>query len=161
MKILPRPFSITCILCRHQHKISQKERVNPEPKAVEILPRPSPITYILSSKKACPWRRHTAVYEVYMSKAKKSESKAAQSCPSLCDPMAYSLPDFSVYRIFQARIMEWVTISFSRRSSLPRDWTYIFRIIGRHFTIWATREVLYKAKECEKERIFTSSLKGS
>ena len=33
-----------------------------------------------------------------------------QSCPSLCDPMSYSLPGFSVHGIFQARIMEWVAI---------------------------------------------------
>ena len=37
-----------------------------------------------------------------------------QSRPTLCDPMDYSLPGSSVHRIFQARILEWVTISFSR-----------------------------------------------
>ena len=41
----------------------------------------------------------------------------AQSCPTLSDPMDYSLPGSSVYGIFQARILEWVAISFSRRSS--------------------------------------------
>ena len=41
---------------------------------------------------------------------------------------------------FQARILEWVAISFSRGSSWPRDWTHISRIAGRHFTVWATRE---------------------
>ena len=40
-----------------------------------------------------------------------------QSCPTLCNPMDYSLPSFSVHGIFQARILEWVTISFSRGSS--------------------------------------------
>ena len=59
----------------------------------------------------------------------------------LCDPMDYSLPGFSVHGIFQARILEWVAISFSRRSSRPRDWTCVSRIVGRCFTIWATREV--------------------
>ena len=34
----------------------------------------------------------------------------AQSCSTLCDPMDYSLPGSSVHRIFQARILEWVTI---------------------------------------------------
>ena len=43
--------------------------------------------------------------------------------------------------IFQARILEWVAISFSRRSSRPRDWTQVSRIIGWRFTVWATREV--------------------
>ena len=46
-----------------------------------------------------------------------------QSCPTLCDPMDYSMPDSSVLGIFQARILEWVAISFSRGSSWPRDWT--------------------------------------
>ena len=50
-------------------------------------------------------------------------SKVAQSCPTLCDPMDSSLPVFSVHGIFQARILEWVAISFSRGSSQPRDRT--------------------------------------
>ena len=37
-----------------------------------------------------------------------------QSCPTLCDPMDYSLPGSYVHRILQARIREWVAISFSR-----------------------------------------------
>ena len=41
----------------------------------------------------------------------------AQSCPTLCDPMDCSLPGVSVHGIVQARIPEWVAISFSRRSS--------------------------------------------
>ena len=44
-------------------------------------------------------------------------SLAAQPCPTLCDPMDCSLPGFSVRGILQARILEWVTISFSRESS--------------------------------------------
>ena len=69
---------------------------------------------------------------------KESESEVAQSCPTLWDPMDCSLTGFSVHGIFQARMLEWVTISFSRRSSRPRDWTWVFRIVGRCFTIWAT-----------------------
>ena len=45
----------------------------------------------------------------------------AQSCPTLCDPMGCSLPGSSVRGIFQARILEWVAISFSRGSSRPGD----------------------------------------
>ena len=48
-------------------------------------------------------------------------SEVAQSCPTLCDPMDYSLPGSSVHGIFQARILEWVAISFSRESSQPRN----------------------------------------
>ena len=46
-----------------------------------------------------------------------SESEVAQSCPTLCDHMDCSLPGSSVHRILQARILEWVAISFSRGSS--------------------------------------------
>ena len=45
------------------------------------------------------------------------ESEVAQSCPTLCDPMDCSLPGCSVRGIFQARVPEWVAISFSRGSS--------------------------------------------
>ena len=49
----------------------------------------------------------------------------AQSCPALCDPMDGSLTGLSVYGTFQARILEWVAISFSRGSTWPRDQTHI------------------------------------
>ena len=49
----------------------------------------------------------------------------AQSCPTLYDPMSYSPPGSSVHGISQARILEWVGISFSRGSSWPRDQTCI------------------------------------
>ena len=44
-------------------------------------------------------------------------SEVAQSCPTLCDPMDCSLPGSSVHGIFQARVLEWIAISFSRGSS--------------------------------------------
>ena len=47
----------------------------------------------------------------------ESESELTQSCPTLCDPTDYSLPGSSVHGILQARILEWVAISFSRGSS--------------------------------------------
>ena len=50
-------------------------------------------------------------------KRRESESEVTQSCPTLCDPMDCSLPGSSVHGIFQARILEWVAISFSRGSS--------------------------------------------
>ena len=71
---------------------------------------------------------------------KKSESEVTQSCPTLCDPMDRSLPGSAVHGIFQARVLEWVAISFSRGSSQPRDWTWVSHTAGRHFTTWATRE---------------------
>ena len=59
----------------------------------------------------------------------------AQSCPALCDPMDCSPPGFSVLEIFQARMLEWVAISFCRGSSQTRDQTQVFRIAGRFFTV--------------------------
>ena len=60
-----------------------------------------------------------------------------QLCPTLCNPMDCSPSGSSIYGIFQARILEWVAMSFSRGSSQPRDWTWVSHIVGRHFTIWA------------------------
>ena len=45
---------------------------------------------------------------------------SAKPCLTFCDPLDCSLPGFSVHGIFQARILEWVAISFSRGSSWPR-----------------------------------------
>ena len=64
------------------------------------------------------------------------------SCPTLCNPMDCSLPSSSVYGFLQARILEWVTMPFSRVSSLPRDWTRV-SCVGRQLLYhWATREAL-------------------
>ena len=52
-----------------------------------------------------------------------------------CDPP----PSSSVHGILQARILEWVSISFSRVSSQPKDRTWVSRIAGEFFTVWATR----------------------
>ena len=70
----------------------------------------------------------------------ESESEVAQSCPTLCNLVDCSLPGFSVHGILQARTLEWVTISFSRGSSWPRDRTWVSHIGGRRFNLWATRE---------------------
>ena len=65
-------------------------------------------------------------------------SEVTQSCPALCDPMDYSPPGSSVLGIFQARVLEWIAISFFRGSSWSRDQTRGSCIAGRHFTVWAT-----------------------
>ena len=74
---------------------------------------------------------------------RESESEVVQLCPTLYDPMNCSQPGSSVHGIFQARVLEWGAISFSRRSSQPRDWTQVSHIVGRCFTVWVTREVLH------------------
>ena len=62
------------------------------------------------------------------------------SCVWLCKSMDCSLPGSSVHGIFQARILEWVAISFSRGSSWPRDQTQVSLTAGRFFTSWASSE---------------------
>ena len=69
-------------------------------------------------------------------------SSVAQSCLTLCNSMDYSLPDFSVHETSQARILEWVAISFSRRSSWPRDQTSISCIDRQVLYHWPTWEAL-------------------
>ena len=46
--------------------------------------------------------------------------KITQSCPTLCNPI-----DYTAHRILQARILEWVAVPFSRRSSQSREWTQV------------------------------------
>ena len=74
---------------------------------------------------------------------KGKESEVAQSCPTLCNPMDGNLPGSAVHGIFQARILEWAAVSFSRGSSQPRDRTQVFCIADRRFTVWATAPVAY------------------
>ena len=62
-------------------------------------------------------------------------SEVAQSCPTLCNPMDCSLPDSSVFGTSQAIVLEWIAISFSKRSSQPRDRTWVSRIVDRRFTV--------------------------
>ena len=62
--------------------------------------------------------------------------EVAQSCLTLCYPMDY------VHGILQARILEWVTLPFSRESCQPRDWTQVSCVEGRFFTSSAIREAL-------------------
>ena len=76
-----------------------------------------------------------------ITKRKKEESEVAQSSPTVCNPMDCSLLGSSIHGIFQARILEWVAISFPRRSSRPRDWTWVFHIVRSSFTVWVSGEV--------------------
>ena len=81
---------------------------------------------------------------------KKAKVLVSQSCLTLCGPMDHSPPGSSVQGILQARRLQWVAISFSRRPSQPRDWTRISHIVGWRFTIWATREVKGNNKHNKK-----------
>jgi len=61
-----------------------------------------------------------------------------QSCPTLVTPWTVS----SIHGILQARILEWVAISFSRGSSQPKNQTWVSCIAGRFFTTSATRYII-------------------
>ena len=74
-------------------------------------------------------------YEAVRMPVSQKGKVKVKSSPTLCDPMDYGPPDSSVCGILQARVLEWVAISFSRRSSQPRDRTQVSRIAGRRFTI--------------------------
>ena len=75
--------------------------------------RPQPI------RLPCPWDspgKNTGVgcHFLLQCMKVKSESEVAQSCPTLSDPMDYRPPGSSVHGIFQARVLEWVAIAFSK-----------------------------------------------
>ena len=93
----------------------------------------------------CQWQVMPPRLPTTSNQRKESESEVAQSCRTLCSPVDCSLPGSSIHQILQARILEWVAISFSVESSRPRDRTWICCITGRCFTLWATREVHCKA----------------
>ena len=76
-----------------------------------------------------------------LEKRNESVSLVVQSCLTLCNYMDCSPPGTSVHGILQAKILQWVPISYSRGSSRTRDWTQVSYIAGRFVTVWATREV--------------------
>ena len=59
----------------------------------------------------------------------KVKVNVTQSCPTLCNSM-----DYTVYGIFQAKIVEWVAFPFSMGSSQSRDQTQVSRTMGGFFT---------------------------
>ena len=94
----------------------------------------------------------------YFIKSKASmgmKALVAQLCLTLCDPMDWSPPDSSIHGIFQAKILEWVAMPFSRGFFQPRDWTQVSCIAGRFFTSWATNlVVLWKPNSWHTFRAF-------
>ena len=87
----------------------------------------------------------------------RKKLKVAQSCPTLCNPM-----DNRVHGILQARILEWVTVPFSRGSSQPRDQSQVCHIAGGFFTSWATNAPqnshIFSYKVTTKPSITSSSI---
>ena len=90
----------------------------------------------------CPWDspgKNTVVSFHFLLQC-RSESEVAQSCPTLRDPMNYSLPGSSVHGIFQARVLEWSAIAFSQRipcQSLIIAWMYSIDFSARMSSSWS------------------------
>ena len=77
----------------------------------------------------CDWAKDFKMGSTWINWG-SGHSLVAKSCPTSCDLMDCSPPGSSVHGISQARMLEWVAISFSRGSSQPRDWTWVSHIAG-------------------------------
>ena len=101
------------------------------------------LSIILHNYHFSGWNNYILVSASLMILAQwKVKVLVTQSCLTLWDRMDCSPPGSSVHGIFQARILEWVAIPFSRGSFQPRDLTQVSCIAGGFFTIWAPREAL-------------------
>jgi len=98
------------------------------------------------------WTEQWPLTKEKLQAAKEFEwvSEWSRSVVSDCDPMDCSPPGSSIHGILQARILEWVAISFSRGSSQSRDWTQVSHTAGRRFNLWATREAQLELQHIEK-----------
>ena len=106
--------------------------------------------YPLSHQGLLHYKIHSKYFIIsiyYKIHSNYSDNRLESIQTTLCDPMDCSLPGSSVHGTFQARVLEWVAISFYRGSSQPRDWTPVSHIAGRCFIIWATREALCILKQ--------------
>ena len=68
----------------------------------------------------------------------KSESQVAQSCPTLSDPMDCSPPGSSIHGIFQARVLEWVAIAFSKQLTLMWLFLALWFYLQANVTVYRT-----------------------
>ena len=102
----------------------------------------------------CPWDspgKNTGVgcHFLLQCMKVKEQSEVAQSCPTLSDPMDYSLPGSSIHGIFQARVLEWGAIAFSAHSRI--EGTKISRV-----QLYGVFEKLY---ESESHSVLSDSLR--
>ena len=73
----------------------------------------------------------------------ESESEVVQLCPTLCGPMDCSLPYSFIHGIFQARVLEWVAISFSRKLQIELPYDPAIPLLGIH-----TEEIRIEKDTC-------------
>ena len=74
-------------------------------------------------------------------------------CLTLCNPMDCSPPGSSVHWVSQARILEWVAISFSRGSSQSKSWTHVSSTGRQVLYHWAIREAHYNKASIAIKRV--------
>ena len=116
------------------------------------------VTAAMKLKMLVPWIK--SYDKPRQSIAVKVKVLVTQSCPTLCNTMNCSPPGFSVCEILQARILEWVTIPFSRGSSPPMDQTWVSCIAGRFFTVWTTGGSLKKNQKVETSLCWQRSIES-
>ena len=80
--------------------------------------------------------RNIALLKFYM----KVKVLVTPLCLTLSNSMGCSPPGSSLHMIFQAKILDWVAIPFSREYSQPRNWIWVSCTAGKLFTVWATKE---------------------
>ena len=103
-------------------------------------------------------KRQTTDWEkIHASNISEYACMHAQSCLTVCDPMHCSPPVYFVHGISQARILQWVAISFSRGSSPPKDQTAYPALAGGFFTTYILYIRIYK--ELKSTRRKTTRIK--
>ena len=91
----------------------------------------------------CPLLTHAHQWILLPYQEKKNpQTINAGEWSESCTVVPNSATPWTVHRILQARILEWVAFPFSRVASQPRDWTQVSHITGGFFTSWAIREAL-------------------
>ena len=85
-----------------------------------------------------------------------------QSCPTLCNAMDCGPPGSYIHHgIFQAKILEWVAISFSRGFSQPRDQTWVSHIVGRLYGLshqGSKMDILLEIKTFKSTRCYSKHI---
>ena len=143
---------------RNNNKLHLKQKTSASPPAspyVKVLSTPS----ATKAEHSPSWQRN-CVHRIQLHYYETVKMLFAQWFLILCYHMDCSLPGSSVHGVFQARILKWVLIPFSRGSFQPRAWTCVSCIAGRFFTIWATRAARTIMKQCKERRIWSWKTKN-
>ena len=122
------------------HACGQKTRQNRSIVAINSIKTLKKKSLLLSQ--LVPLSPSHTVYTSLFSISASPFCSVTQLCLTLWDPMDCNLPGSSVLGISQARILEWVTISFSRGSSTPRHRTSVSCTGRQILHHWTTREAL-------------------